>query len=312
MKVSLPLFYFKPTICWVDDEQIFLDAVNNSFQEKYNCILFNDPQEATKFLLSYKSPLSDVILKTEFTESDLYGTYDHYPVDINIPNIKKILTITEKSQEIAVLITDYNMPRLSGLDVCKQLSGTPIKKILLTGAASHEKATAAFNQGLIDKFIRKDLNVSTNLHEYIDDLIYQYFYNKTSDLVAHIEASKPSLLTDITFINFFNDWCNKHSIEEFYLINKQGSFLVKDKYGKSSCFVVMSMLDKNEFLRLNDELVEETNALLHDMSEGKMMPFFGIGIESWDVIPEKWANHFYPSEVISGRENYYWCVVPCE
>lgn len=312
MKASLPLFYFNPTICWIDDDPIFLNAVNNSLQEKYNCLSFNDPCEAIKFFLSYESPLSDIALKKEFTESDLYGVNDHYPVDINIPHIKNILNRADKSREIAVLITDYHMPKLNGLEICNQLISSPIKKILLTGEASHEKATEAFNQGLIDKFIRKDLNISIKLCDYIDDLIFQYFYNKTSDIISHIEATKQSLLTDTTFINFFNNWRKEHSIEEFYLINRQGSFLVKDKHGETFCFVVQSMSDKNEFLRLNDELFEKYNELFHQVSEGKMIPFFGIGIESWDVDPDGWVNYFYPCHVISGRETYYWTVVNCK
>lgn len=312
MKETLPLFYFKPTICWIDDDQIFLDAVKLEFHEEYNCISFNNPREAVKFLLSYESPLSDIALKKEFTESDLYGANDHYPVNINIPNIKEIINRADKSREIALLITDYHMPELNGLEVCKQLSSSPIRKILLTGEASHEKATEAFNQGLIDKFIQKDLNISVKLHDYIDDLINQYFYNKTSDIISHIEASRPSLLTDNTFINFFNKWCKEHAIVEFCLINKQGGFLVKDTHRNSFYFVVQSMSDKSEFLRLNDEIFEKHNELFDEVSQGKKIPFFGMGIESWDVDQDKWGEHFYPSQVISGRENYYWTVVNCE
>ncbi|MBA2651385.1 MAG: response regulator [Tatlockia sp.] len=312
MKESLPLFYFKPTICWIDDDQMFLEAVKFNFREKYNCLSFNDPREAVEFLQSYESPLSNISLKKEFTESDLYGANDHYPVDIDIPNIKSIINKADKSSEIAVLITDYYMPELNGLEVCKQLGSSPIKKILLTGEASHEEAIEAFNQGLIDKFVQKDLDVSIKLEDYIEDLINQYFYNKTSDIISHIEASRPSLLTDNTFINFFNTWRKEHSIVEFCLVNKQGSFLVIDNLGKAVYFVAQSMSDKSEFLRLNDEIFENYNELFHEVSEGKKIPFFGVGIESWDVEPDKWVDHFYTSQVISGRENYYWAVVNCK
>jgi hypothetical protein len=40
-----------------------------------------------------------------------------------------------------------------------------------------------------------------------------------------------------------------------------------------------------------------------------MVPFFGIGQESWNVDVKEWKDYFYPSKLISGRENYYWTIV---
>lgn len=309
MTIPLPLFYFKPTICWIDDDQLFLDAVSISFQEKYNHLSFTNPCKALQFLQSYQSPLANLIFKHEFSESDVFGTNDRYPVDINIPSIKNIVNLTNRRNEIAVLVIDYNMPEINGLDVCKQLRELPIKKILLTGGAAQHDVIEAFNLGIIDRFIMKDHNSSEKLTDYINSLTHQFFHQKTADIISHIETSRPSLLSDSVFINLFYHWCQSHNITEFYLINKQGSFLLKDNDNHLFYFVVMSERDKNEFLKFNDELFESESSLLKQVSKGEMIPFFGVSKESWQVAPDEWHHCFYPAQIVTGREAYYWTVI---
>src|SRR5438309_10736017 len=121
MTLPLPLFYFKPTISWIDDDQIFLDAANISFEQHYNCLIFNQPDKALSFFNTYLPPLNQVPFIRAFTESDVFGTYNHYPVNIDIASIKNLLHLPEKLHEIAVLVIDYNMPLMNGLEVCERL-----------------------------------------------------------------------------------------------------------------------------------------------------------------------------------------------
>lgn len=309
MKTKLPLFYFKPAIGWVDDDAAFLDTVQVIFKDHYRLHTFNSPNQTLHYLATYQSPLSQISFKHEFTESDRFGAHHHFPVDINIKNIRNLLDLPEKSQEMAVLIVDYHMPDSNGVELCEKLKHLPIKKILLTGEGTMETAIEAFNQGLIDKFIKKGCDLTGKLKEYIDELIFDYFYEKSENLISHLEASKPSLLSDPIFVNYFKSWCTHHDIQEFYLINKQGSFLTKSKNGKLAYFIIMSEQEKNEFVKNNDELVDIVNPLLTSMLEGKIIPFFGHDKESWEIELSEWKNYFHPSQILEGRERYYWTVV---
>jgi CheY-like chemotaxis protein len=309
MTAALPLFYFKPTICWVDDDQLFLDAANISFSQDYHCLIFNNPHTGLHYLNSYQAPLSSISFMREFTESDVFGTNNRYPVDVNLNHIKNIFHIENKSREMPVLIVDNNMPGMSGIELCHALKNLPIKKILLTGEKAPETVIDAFNHGVIDRFISKDHGFSDTLNRYVAELTRQYFYEKSCHLLSHIEASRPSLLSDALFMDFFHCWCLKNEIEEYYLINKQGSYLLKSKQGKLFCLAAMSEQDKMEFIKLNDELVDDAADLLNEVAKGKLLPFFGIEKESWDVDVSAWQSYFYPCEMIAGRENYYWAVV---
>jgi CheY-like chemotaxis protein len=54
-----------------------------------------------------------------------------------------------------VLIVDFSMPAMTGLDVLKMLPNWPSNRVLLTGKADEMVAVTAFNQGLIDQFVPK-------------------------------------------------------------------------------------------------------------------------------------------------------------
>lgn len=305
----MPLFYFKPTLCWIDDDQIFLDAIKLSFSQYYKCLMFNDSLKASDFFDKYKSPFNSINFRREFKESDMHGVGDHWPVDLNIPEINKLLLNNARFEEIAILIIDYNMPNMHGLELCEKLKDLPVKKILLTGEATHKKAVESFNKGLIHRFIKKEHDVYENLQQTIEELTFKFFCDKTSDLISHIETSGPSLFSDPVFVNFFMNWCKEYDIEEFYLLNKSGNFVAKDKNNKKHYLITLSETDKKEFIELAEEFSDVLSSLLTQMESGKIIPFFGVNKESWHVDIDEWKNYFYEAQIISGRENYYWTAI---
>jgi CheY-like chemotaxis protein len=54
-----------------------------------------------------------------------------------------------------VLVVDYSMPAMTGLEVLKALPTWPAQRVLLTGQADESMAVKAFNQRLINQFIPK-------------------------------------------------------------------------------------------------------------------------------------------------------------
>jgi len=308
METALPLFYFRPTICFVDDDPLFLEALTLSFTDHYNCITFTNPEEAVQFLTSYKPPLAKIKFTHDLIESDSFGLSHQLPLNTNISEIAQLTHLAQKHTEIAALIVDQNMPQLSGLEVCLKLKGTPFKKILLTGETSHEKAVDAFNHGLINKFIHKD-KVVAELKKSINELASLYFHEKTANLLSQLESSRLSPLSDPIFVSFFKSWCESNKIQEFYLINKQGSFLAKDGQSKSHYFVLLSEHEKSAFLNLNDEASDKVEPLLNRLATGEVIPFFGPGKECWEFEFNEWEQFFYPAKTIQGRENYFWTVI---
>jgi len=309
MQHVLPLFYFKPTICWIDDDELFLRTAAFSLGSDYECLTFDNPNKAIQYFKNYQSYLSSVSFMRELVESDSFGGARNCPVDVNIGQIKNLETMHDKLHEITVAVIDYNMHGMNGLELCKLLKTYPCKKILLTGDATHYEAVKAFNEGLIDQFIRKDDKTADILKATIDQLTQHYFHDASKVIIANMEASKSSVVTDPVFVDFFNVWCRENRIEEYYLINRQGSFLVKNNEGMFAHFVVMSEQDNAEFIALHDEAIDEVGSLLSQVEKGLLIPFFGESQDSWTVDLSDWDKYFYPAQTLKGKQNYYWTVV---
>ena len=84
------------------------------------------------------------------------------------------------------------MPSLNGVEFCSQLKQKSFKKIMLTGKAGESVAVQAFNEGIIDKFIRKDSpNFEKTLTVAIEELQHEYFRN-LSTVVTDSLAADPN------------------------------------------------------------------------------------------------------------------------
>lgn len=64
-------------------------------------------------------------------------------------------THTQRYALANVLVVDYSMPAMTGLDVLKVLPKWPAQRVLLTGQADESMAVKAFNQRLINQFVPK-------------------------------------------------------------------------------------------------------------------------------------------------------------
>lgn len=199
----LPAFYHPTTIIGIDDDSLFLGAVAQLFSSQYLFKAFNHPEKFLSFFEHYKAPLEGFSFLRS-CEHDEYCTSKHSLVDFNVSDLCSLQNFSERMQEISVIIVDYTMPGMNGIELCRKLNKFPCKKILLTGNADDQAAISAFNENIIDRFIRKDSpDVAENIRDYVDSLSRQYFREYTNTLVFHLEADRQLPLTDPEFIQFF-------------------------------------------------------------------------------------------------------------
>lgn len=148
-------------------------------------------------------------------------------------NIKKIhheIYNSNRYQEISILFADYSMPSINGIEFCKEIESKHLQKVMLTGEASNELAIAAFNKGIINKFILKSsigfLNV---IMKNIQELQQNYFTILTDIGLSKSNNNILSTIEDPVFIDVFNMICKRNQIVEYYLLDDQGSYLLLDK-----------------------------------------------------------------------------------
>ena len=303
---DLPLFFYPTKIVWVDDDEVLLQTSVEIFGGINMIQTFNSPISCLNFFSTYSPYLLSVPFLRGRFECEDYDTINHLPVDINSEAFKQLPGQAERKEEVSIIIIDYRMPDMSGIDLCRQLKHIPAKKILLTGEADTACAVKAFNEGVIDCYIRKDNpNLLNEINDYLDRLSNNYFYDQSKSLLSHIEIDHKIPSSDPEFCGFFKKWCKQNQIQEFYLSDKQGNMQLRNKQGMKSFFIIHTDNTLNTFSDLYQDSKVNSDILIA-IQQRKKIPFFGLGMEAWQFDGSCWGNYMFEPAKFVGREKYYW------
>ncbi|MFK7914231.1 MAG: response regulator [Pseudomonadales bacterium] len=121
-------------------------------------------------------------------------------VDMSIPNAidvaasyaeQRLLGDRTKTKVFSVVVCDYLMPRMDGLEFFSRIKGLGVSRILLTGAADEKLAVDAFNEGLIDYFVLKsDVDAIPKL--------WGYAFRSQSSFFQYAQGSSASSLEELS------------------------------------------------------------------------------------------------------------------
>lgn len=309
-KDVLPLFYYTSKIAWVDDDEVFIRTIERELKSinEYTVKFFYNPVECLQYCLDSESVLNSVSFFKGRPDYESYDSKD-IPIDLDTSSFNYIIDNDRKRlEEISVVIIDYNMPQMNGLELCEKLRHLPMKKMLLTGESTYEQALWAFNKGLIDCFIRKDSpNLIENIKFQINKMVYDYFLANSRHLLSCLQLESLLPPSDSKFVSFFKSFYEQNKIVDFFAVDKNCNFLLIDQYKKKSYLAVYSDSTLDAFIfNYQDDL--KTAGLLKDIVNRKQIPFF-INAEPWQVDAEEWHKYFYATNIIEGRERYFWASI---
>lgn len=299
--------YYPTTVVFVDDHYKFLNTMR-LIANSHIIIpkLFDNPFKVIQFFkeIYQFNPFTQYCVL--WPEEDLR---DHRNLDVNIPAIHSQLYNPNRFNEVSVLVVDYAMPGINGIELCQQLKDFPFKKILLTGKVDERLAIEAFNQGLIHQFLRKDEDdFSEKLNAAIYHLQQEYFF-ELSNIILNSIAHHPlsaSALSDPTFIKLFDQFFNKKQFTEYYLVDALGSFIFVDFEGNTSWLAVKNEDEMNSDAYIAEVSDEPVAAAILDPLKNKQKLLFLFTDHDWNKGPSEWLSHLYPAQQLRGRENYYY------
>lgn len=284
MKVVLPYFYPTMTVFVDDNPRTLRHLVKALKLENLPLETFSFPQEALTFLNqdTFRKEFVDELSRSE---EDMEGD----SLTFTPRNLIQGLTCPKRYQQVSVLVVDYEMPGMRGLELCARLKNPALKKILLTGVADETVAIEAFNTGLIHQYIRKhDPDFLTKLKEAISKAQQDYFRELFHiPLEALRQRPESTALIDPAFITFFNELVKKHKIQEYYLMEGTGSF-------------VMVGPDKKVFslLTLEERHIE---AFLDSQSADRLSPQHHQALQKREQLPFYYnpyqAPYFEPDDI---------------
>jgi CheY-like chemotaxis protein len=310
---------FKVSICshpttvkLVDDNETQLKhlSLHLAGQWKIACHIYSDPKKALNFLTNeYKADpfINRCLVNRETIE------FERLAIDFNIKAIEQEIYNPKRFNEMAVLVVDYAMPGINGVELCRALrkQSPHLKIIMLTGEAGKDLAVQTFNEGVIDKFIMKSTpDLLEVLAKNILELQQNYFLNLSEialNKLAGSSEAKLACLEDNAFAELFKRICDAHRIVEYYLVDNQGSFLLLDAQAKPSWLAMAN----EELMLTYANLAEEDNApasIVSGLKNRQMMPYF-YSDEDFAVRPAEWQRYLHPANKLPGKEAFYYTYI---
>jgi len=311
LKLSIACCYYPTTVVFIDDNKAFLENVLLGVDENISTCSFTEPTKAVEYLkkhtlVSFAEKHLRSLKDDENLEEFNYDNVEHGYIDVDVFNIHKEIYNKNRFNTVIVVVVDYTMPGMNGLDLCTVLKELPFKFVLITGDATLSNAIEAFNAGLIHQFIPKnDCEFIPKLQSIIYDMQKKQFEEYSDIIIKSLSTSLSTGLGDPLLLKFLKDFFKENNTTEYYLLNESGCFLMADPNGILSCIVI-----KNE-----EEMAKYTSVamdnygkekIIDELQSRKKVLFLHTEEEHANVTVDDWENYLYPATKLIGKNNTYY------
>jgi CheY-like chemotaxis protein len=307
--MPLPIYQHPSLAVLVDDSPSFLRSLAFQLEPTLPRKAFHDAYAAIDWIRQQSFDAAR-------PEGLLSGSVDTYPrssqqcaVALDIDQIHQISLRPRRFMTPSVLVVDYSMPQMNGVEFCEALSDLPCRKILLTGTADENVAVAAFNRGLIHRYIRKsDDDALDQLGTEILALQQDYFTAQSDSMRGFLALHDYRFVIDPTVGRLVGEVCKRYQIVEHYLFPNPAGVLLFDSDGKARLLI----LETEHSMDSHYEVALDNNAplsLLAALEKRRVIPHFGDGDGMYSpAFGENWHQYTQPAQVCHGTELYYWAV----
>ncbi len=312
---EISCIYYPTTVVVVDDNESVLENILLKVGKNIPCKIFSDPKEGLAYIkktLKKADILSDIIGVNE-SSVDYSHESNRFPIQYDLKKIFQHASDKQRFQQISVLVIDYAMPGMNGEELCRALKrakGNPVKIIMLTGEIDEPMAVRLFNEGLIDRFLRKARpGVDEELKNCIIEMQRRYFQDLTYPIIRGIISDKDSALGDPAFREFFNKICQQVSASSYYLIETSGSFIFFNNAGKPKWLLVRTLDELKEISEQIEADISED--LIASIGKGEFIPYFGSlekEIECYED-EEKLRKSLHKAEKLRGKKTYCYALL---
>lgn len=315
MDFSFPvchLFYYPTQVILVDDDPDFLDAVSLILPRDLSYRLFQSARQAL-------THINDAQQHAELIRR-VYSSYKTGPFDsdtlthIEINELYKEIYNAQRFSTPSVVVVDYSMPSMNGLEFCASLTNPYTKRILLTGQADTDLAVQAFNAGLIDQFISKrDHDLEQKLKRSIATLQQQYF-SKSFKLITDpvVANSQSRFVNNPDFLSYFNALRKQHKFIEYYLIDEPYSgFVLLNRKGEVAVLLILPEPQLEEHIK-QCSIVGAPLQLIAALRKGNLLPLFNVSDDNEhlrQLLAKDWKKYYAPAKKVCTQSPYYCALI---
>jgi len=246
------LFYFPLNIAVVDDDQHLLNSVSAKLTSNTSQIsLYNSPSEAITDINPIELKIRDFIDNSFCNEFDI--NYNMLPEFIKYCSNKH-----------GIIISDYYMPNISGIELFNRYNGDVVK-VLLTEVLTSSEAVEALQDHKISHYIQKeDFN---NLAHIINILQHRYFTSLTEKILMLVNVDDYKFLFNDDYIKIFNNICQQLGVIKYHILNGFGNYYL-DNGNNRYILTIYSLSD------LRDMATDVAEEKRNDVISGNLIPSY--------------------------------------
>ncbi|WP_296653623.1 response regulator [Paraburkholderia sp.] len=308
MKAIKP-FAYPTTVAFVDDSASFLSNLSLQLDPRLAFRMFSSSTQALKFLNERPaheqgtelifSPYHD---RTE--ENDAQQV-----VAMRVDAIRSLVHEPARFDSVSVVVVDYDMPEPNGLDFCRRIANPAVKKIMLTGKADEHVAVRSFNEGIIDRFIRKhEVDAVETLNHAIRDMQDAYLDWAGASVRDALSVAEYGFLKDGALAAHVSGLFQSLGIVEHYLSYQPHGLLMFDETGTAYLLVIHT----DETLRGVREIAVEQGApssFFAELDSHRKLPYFWQTEGHYPSQCDEWQPFMHPASVFQGERRYIYTVI---
>jgi CheY-like chemotaxis protein len=293
----------------VDDSPSFIHSLRYQLGPGFPSIGFSDTGAAIAWLRQHGAARGAMAGLLSPSVDTYTLSPQPYNIALHVEEVCGIRTQPQRFMTPSVLVVDYSMPGMSGIEFCEAVRDLPCRKILLTGVADERVAIEAFNRGLIDRYVRKsDAQALDRLEAELTQLQEGYFLSQSEALRMLLSLHDYSFVNDPAICGLVRELGAHHKIVEHYLYKTPPGFLMYDRDARPWLLAV----ETEQSMNAHYEIALDGGAppsLLEALEQRRVVPNFSDGDGMYSPVRHKeWHRFTSPALTCHGRELYYWAM----
>lgn len=311
--MHLPVYSHPTLTVLVDDSDSFLRSLAFQLDPLHASKTFHDTRGALHWLRdhAHRQFRPDPPLQVNFDAHASTQAGEQFNVALDLERIYRIAEQSQRFATPSVVVVDYSMPQMNGLEFCELVHDLPCKKILFTGAADEKIAVSAFNRGLIDRYIKKSDDQALDILEAeIAALQRRYFDDQSETLRELLLLHNYHFLSDPALAAQVLQLKQEMGFVEHYIFPNPSGIVFIDKNGRTR----LMMIETEQGMTAQYEMARDSDAppsLLEALLARRVLPFFsdadGDGMYARGV-GDNWHRYCATPQRCQGRETYYWAL----
>lgn len=294
-------FYHPIKVIFLDDSRAFLDALDLEFCTQFNMRTMTNPDTAKYTIDNHSQNITKSVFNlVNDIDSD---TTTNRVIGFEVSNILNIIYDQIRFDHVAILVVDYEMPDINGIEFCQTLKDRKIFRIMLTAEADKDTVIKAFNNGLIDKFILKTSeNLYSEITWAIQELTHCYFKEISSSIINGHNGPLSALFNNESYLQLFADVVSKVQPVEYYLVDNSGSFVFLDKDANPTWLIVKNNKELDEQLELIQGYDVPVQIIESVAKKEKIL--FLLSEKEYKKPSSEWVKHMFDSKKLDNNYSY--------